>query len=183
MANNLKKAVVIYNLKRAVVIFVSLLIIIVLCSYSYLNFDKYDPSIKQFLNGMDKYEGKFSSNKGYIIYKGNETYLNSGNEEILLKYHRNNSTITKERFGYTTVEGYYRKPGYIEVVDYKNINYNFVKYIFSVLGFAIFLFFFLKEWKITKKGFVERNEDDEKREKEDEIREKIEEYRKKKKRE
>lgn len=139
------------KLLKSVLVIMSCLCIFFLCLYSYLNFDKYDPSVKQFLNNQDKYEGIMVVNIGDIINKEDKQYLRVDENYILLDF---KEKIPRTKFGKTRVLGHYRKPGYIEVVDYRNNNYHFVKYLLSFLGGMYVLFLIIKEWKITKKGLV-----------------------------
>lgn len=100
-------------------------------------------------------------------------YIKSGDEVILIKY---NEKIPKAKFGYTLLKGVYRiqkteepnkedylKNGngysqeyYIEVSEYWNNDYNYVKYIISFFALIYVIILFFKEWKVTIKGFVAR---------------------------
>ncbi|MBS3122417.1 hypothetical protein J4434_06055 [Candidatus Woesearchaeota archaeon] len=151
---------------------ICILALVWLCVNSYLNFDKYDPSIKQFLSNPDKYEGKIASHKGNVVYekegvKGvkdgsiaeEDMYLKSGSEMILIKY---KEKIPNAIFGYTLLKGAYKKSesneqkNYIEVSEYWNNDYNYVKYIISFIALIYVIFVFFREWKLTANGFIEK---------------------------
>lgn len=123
---------------------------------SYLNFDKYDPSIKQFLDNPDKYNGMIASHKGDIVYDEEKMYLKSSDELILLDY---KEKIPTAKFGYTLIKGIFRKDiekqeNYITVLEYWNNDYNYVKYIISFFALIYVMILFFKDWKLTIKGFV-----------------------------
>ena len=61
--------------------------------------------------------------------------------------------ITKPTLGETVIFANYGKDGKIRLIDYHNYNFNYVLYVISVLALVVFFVIFLKEWKITKRGF------------------------------
>jgi len=63
------------------------------------------------------------------------------------------SGIKRPIYGETLVYVHYRKDGIIELIDYHNYDYNYFLYIISFFAFIVFIIIFLKEWKITRRGF------------------------------
>lgn len=65
--------------------------------------------------------------------------------------------IKKPIFGETVVFVNYGRDGKITLIDYHNYNYNYLLYILSFFALVIFVIIFLKEWKITPRGFKDKN--------------------------
>ena len=62
----------------------------------------------------------------------------------------------KSVLGTTTIFGRF-KDGYIDLIALHNHNYNYFKYFLSIIGVAILIFYFGKEWKLNNFKFYPKN--------------------------
>jgi hypothetical protein len=103
-----------------------------------------------YIENPQKYGGFKTESFGKIInISEDHFYFNSGNENIKVF----GLGIKKPIFGETAVFLDYKKDGRIELIDYHNYDFNYFLYITSFLAIIVFITIFLKEWKITWKGF------------------------------
>lgn len=127
---------------------IAIILFIFLGVYSYSNYYKYYPSINDLLTNRLNYENKLISLAGSMKDKTNSSfYLVKGGDRIEVLFEK----PEYPKYGYVSVLGYY-KDGKIEAVSIHNHDYNHLKYVVSIIGFIIFIFFFFREWIITRRG-------------------------------
>lgn len=126
----------------------SLLLLTVLCLYSYYYHDRYYPSVSDFLGNPEKYDGMRIEAVGYARnVTSNSFYLE-----------RDGLTVKVIGFGvddgaYLGISGVLTKAGYIAGENYRlNCNY-LIKYVASFIGFLLLAIIFFREWKLTFRGF------------------------------
>jgi|SRR3989344_2101411 len=136
---------------RIVIFAIGVIGLLFLSIFSLTNYNHYYPSIKNFNDNPEKYEGITTEQHGVIkeINK-NEFIFSIGNQDILVK---SDFEIRKPKQGSVDIIGVFRKEGFIELKDIHYFDYNNSKYLTSVIGLIIFLFIFFKEWKLTFRGF------------------------------
>jgi len=128
-----------------------------LCTYTFINYDDHYPSIKGFSENPALYEGRIIEMEGRIIEKNNEYYiLSTSNIPVRLRYDW--SRWTPSESGTVALIGIMHRDFSIEVIDREPERDHMIKYYVSIIGFIIFLFIFLKDWRITLKGFKERHD-------------------------
>ena len=127
---------------------ISIISLILLSTYSFVQHVNYYPKIKDLLENPEKYHNKITKQTGQISPDTN--ILSSGGDKIRIK---SNIPLRKDIFGSTSIIGRFDKEGYIEIKEIHYSDYNNVKYFTSILGLFLFVYIFLKEWKITKRGF------------------------------
>jgi hypothetical protein len=111
---------------------------------------EYYPTIHDLLSNPERYHNLITEQTGVMQDVTSDSfYLKNGDARI--KVIGNN--IPELKSGYTSVLGKFDKDGFIELKDIRNHNYDSVKYIVSLIGFAIFIAIFFSEWKLTKGGF------------------------------
>lgn len=137
-------------MKTNIISIIALILFLILSIYMVLYYSFYYPSIDGLLSNPEKFHNKLVEQYGVVSDKVNDSfYLNRGNEKI--KVISNETEITKH--GYTNVYGVFKKEGYIQALKLHHHNYNNLKYFVSILAGLIFIYLFLKDWKITKGGF------------------------------
>tara|TARA_Y100000310_G_scaffold343159_1_gene449524 strand:- start:39617 stop:40036 length:420 start_codon:yes stop_codon:yes gene_type:complete len=129
---------------------ISIIGLILLSIYGLTQHDEYYPTIQDLKNNPEKYHNWLIEESGTVknIQNG-EFILVLGNEEILVK----NTNIRQPKQGSISLIGIFNKEGFIELQKIQYFDYNHYKYWISIIGLFIFLFIFLKEWKLTKRGF------------------------------
>ena len=126
----------------------ALIILILLSMYSLNQHSNYYPTIKDLLDNPERYHNKITEQGGRLsLEKGT---IRRGNEEIKIII---KEPLRNPKYGTVTIVGRFDKSGSIEVHDIHYSDYNNLKYFASIIGGAIFLYLFFKEWKITKRGF------------------------------
>lgn len=133
-----------------------ILAIIMLCIYSYLEYNKYYPSITAIKQNPEQYMEKIVEYRSGDITEINEagkTFIyTSGKESIQVNYSQN-FTPKPAISGQTSILVKLSQ-NYVELVDIHNHDYNSYKYLISVLGIIIFIYYFFKEWKFNKFRFI-----------------------------
>src|SRR3989344_3779187 len=120
----------------------------------------YDVRVKQniesssyltnYLNNPEKYSGNKVEYFGKIINISQDSlYFRAEGKEIKVY----GSGVKMPVLGETVVFLDFQKDGKIRIIDYHNYNYNYVIYLISFFALAVFVAIFLKEWKLTRKGF------------------------------
>lgn len=132
------------------------ILLISLCIFSYFDHNRIYPSIGYFLKTPPRYDGKINE---YFGSTSNQTkghfYLNSGDNKIKVLY-ENADRLRNTKFGPTSVKGVLKKEGHIELISIHRHDYNYIKYILSFFGLIFLTYILLKEWSITKKGFIDK---------------------------
>jgi len=129
---------------------VVLVLLITLVHYS-LVYGTNTFTIHDFLQNPHSYAG---SSKNIMA-----SYHNSFDGGFVVNY--NNELITifydqeyiPPRYGEVLVYGILQRDGTVKAVGVHNYNYNYILYIVSFLAGIFVLALFLKEWKITGRGF------------------------------
>tara|TARA_B100000315_G_scaffold250857_1_gene284483 strand:+ start:1211 stop:1666 length:456 start_codon:yes stop_codon:yes gene_type:complete len=107
-------------------------------------------TIEKYMENPQKFGGiKFEHMARIINISQDHFYVNLGNRDLKVM----GSGIKRPIYGETLVYVHYRKDGIIELIDYHNYDYNYFLYIISFFAFIVFIIIFLKEWKITWRGF------------------------------
>ena len=127
---------------------VLLFICLILYFYVCVNYFNYILSSKTIQENPEKYHNTNIQLIGVISDKTNDYFYLKGRD---LKFYYKN--VKEPKFGEITTLVTFKKQGYFEVIDIHYHNYSFVKYILSSLAAFLFIFIFLKEWKITLRGF------------------------------
>ena len=136
-----------------IVYFLAFIVLVSIMLYSYENYHKYYPSLATFQNDPESLEGVKAENCGIAEYVSkDQLVIRGGYERIQVK--ANNPRYPK--YGTVCVIGYYNKEGYIEAEDIRYNDYIFVKYFLSSLSILYIIYVFFKEWKLTRKGFIEK---------------------------
>ncbi len=133
-----------------------ILAIIMLCIYSYLEYNKYYPSPTAIKQNPEQYMGKIVEYRSGDITEINEaektfTYT-SGKDSIQVKYSQN-FTPKPTIIGQTSILVKLGQNS-LELIDIRNHDYNSYKYLISIIGIIIFIYYFFKEWKFNKFGFM-----------------------------
>lgn len=133
-------------------------ILILMGGYSYVYHNKFYPSIYELLENPEEHEGKIIEYKdGHIIdfhNPKNEFVYSSGKYKINVRFN-GDLQPQKSLLGTTTIFGKF-KNGYIELIALHNHNYNYFKYLLSIIGVAIPLFYLGKEWNLSGLKFYPR---------------------------
>lgn len=134
--------------KGFIILLLSIIILINLYSYFYHN--KLYPSIDELLKNPSVHNNRLVEYRsGDIVsfnFPENELVYKSGKDSINVMYD-DGIRPHKSKFGNTVIFGVF-KDGHIQLINLHNNNYNYVKYIISVIGITIFLFYLIKEWEI-----------------------------------
>lgn len=151
---------------KIIIVLVCLIALGGLCYNSYITFYRYAPTINQFLESPDRFEGKLGYNRGQISYQDNLTLFTSGKEIMILEWHETPKIepqkIPPAKFGTSMVLGYYKRPNIIQVINFRNENYNYLKYIVSLFAVIFVIYMFFREWKITWQGIESKDKEKEK---------------------
>lgn len=142
--------------KNKKIMFIAYLLVFALI----ITFLAYDVKVKRnvesssyltnYLNNSEKYGGSKVEYFGKVInISQNYFYFRSGSKEIKIY----GSGIKMPVLGETIVFLDFQKDGKIRMIDYHNYDYNYIIYIISFFALIVFVVIFLKEWKLTKKGF------------------------------
>lgn len=128
-----------------------------LCTYVFLNYERYYPLITGFSQDPSSYEGRVIELEGKIVEREGRYYIAStSNIPVEIKYDWSKEGSSKP--GSAVILGVLHKEGIIEVLGIHPRKHHMVKYYVSGLGIIIFLFIFFKEWRVSLKGFKERGE-------------------------
>jgi hypothetical protein len=115
-----------------------LLSLALLFTYSYFWHNNYYPSISELLRNPKQIDKLVELRGGEIVEFHNTEKVfiyQDGNDRIDVKY--NDKQIPKKSIlGRTSIYGRYENR-YIELISIHNNNYNFLKYIVSIIGFII----------------------------------------------
>ena len=118
--------------------------------YSYTYHNEFYPSIYSLGKLPERQIGRLVELRGGEITRiddtNNEFIYQLGTDSIRVKYHSEYSP-RKTLLGKTYLLGIYRD-GFIELIKIHNNDYNYMKYIVSVIGLVILLFYIVKEWRL-----------------------------------
>lgn len=135
---------------KALFILIGITGLVLLSIFSLTNYNNYYPSIKDLNENPERYNKILTEQYGLIEeIKEDSFILVSGDSKILVKA----NNIRKPIQGSVNILGVFNKDGFIELEDIHYSDYNNTKYLASIIGLLLFLFIFLKEWKITSGGF------------------------------
>lgn len=82
----------------------------------------------------------------------NHFYLYTGASNVKIES-SNIPNVKEARYGESVVHILRRGDGTFIALGYHNYDYNYLLYFLSFIAFIIFLVIFLKEWKLTLRGF------------------------------
>lgn len=125
----------------------SLILLLVLCIYSYTTFGKTYVSVSSFLANPHKFDNVSIGVSGKVINKTNNYfYLSSFSDKIMIHYKNAEKIKINDLY---SVKGVYNKKGYIEAKELRKVDFIYLKYFLSFLGFIYFLHLLLRQWKIS----------------------------------
>ena len=130
-----------------------LLVFFSLLSYEfYLSKPYYPATIGEFASSPSKYEGAETEFTGPLINLSEAHFYMSVNQ-VPLKVYFSGQKAPKAGQVYARV--ILNRDATATALETHNMDYNYLKYYVSALGFILFLLIFFKEWKIKKLRFVE----------------------------
>jgi hypothetical protein len=126
-----------------------------LCCHSYIFFEeKQYIALTTYLDNPARYEGKEGLLYGRIVSLTDDGFmLNSNSAEIRVIYDK---PVGMTLLGSAALFGTYTDNTFraqrVQVVNFLQF-----KFLLSIIGLAIVLHYFVKEWKMTSRGIGERN--------------------------
>ena len=104
------------------------------------------------MSSLSKYEGAETEFTGHLINLSEDYFYMSVNQVPLKVYF---SGQKSPKSGQIYAHIILNRDLTATAIETHNMNYNYLKYYVSALGFILFLLIFFKEWKIKKLRFVE----------------------------
>lgn len=115
---------------------------------------KYSFTMHDFLLEPQKYAGQTRNIMGVYqepTKKGFSIIYNKEKVEIIYdKEHQ------APKYGEILIFGELQRDGTVKALGVHNYNYNFLLYLLSFIAGIIIIVVFFREWKLTKKGFVDK---------------------------
>lgn len=118
----------------------------------YLNKRFYQPTIDEFFRQPSKFKGSKVEFAGHVLNTSTDSFYMSINRRALKVYH---PEFEPPRLGQLSALLELNADGTATAIQVHNYSYNYLKYLVSLLGFALFLYIFLKEWKFKGWRFIE----------------------------
>lgn len=141
--------------KKIFVLFSLLFLVVVLvyaCFDSYYHFNDLYPSVADFNDDPERYDGVEIEKVGVMKDLENNTFiLVVKSRDVLVKSF--NENVKQVKKGTVIVNGVCNKEGYIELTDIHYSPYHFIKYAISFIALIVAFVYLIKEWKLTKRGF------------------------------
>ena len=130
--------------------------------YSYTYHNEFYPSIYSLSGIPEKQTNRLVELRGGEITEidkaNNEFVYKLGADSIKVKYNPEHP-LRKTIHGRNYLLGIYRE-GFIELIEFHNNDYNYIKYIVSVFGLVILLYYLVKEWRLKGVRLCPKNQYD-----------------------
>lgn len=112
----------------------------------------YPPTIDEFLNNPQKYEGRITEFTGPVASTSSDSFVMVINQKSLKIYY---TLYEKPKLGqiYSLVR--LNADGTSNAIKIHELSYNYIKYAVSFIALIIFLYIFFRDWKFKKWRFVE----------------------------
>ncbi len=147
--------------KNSLLIILSITILLILNTYSYLFHNKFYPSLYEVKNTPQQYQNMLIEYKGgdlIAISPSEKKFTYQEGEETIDVNYNDNHSPRKSIFGKTSIFGSVRNDE-IDLIDMHNHDYNYFKYLISVFGFVILFYYLFKEWKFSNWRLSPKSED------------------------
>ena len=147
-------------MKKTLIMFILILSLILIDTYSYLFHNDYYPSIYALHESPEKHQNKLVEYSGGDIISINpadkEFIYQEGNDKINFQYQETQNP-KKSILGKTSVFGRFTD-NYISLLGIHNHNHNYFKYLLSIFGVVIFVYYLFKEWELKGLKFHPKKE-------------------------
>jgi len=141
------------NVSKGILTVFLIILLFYICLDSYYYLDNLYPSISTFKTNPEIYDGIKIEKVGRMKDIRNNTFtLRVGMNEVMVK--ADYSGIEPVKKGVVIVNGVYNKEGHIDMTNIHYSHYHDIKYLISLVGLIIVAIYFVREWRLTKRGFM-----------------------------
>ncbi|MDP6547558.1 MAG: hypothetical protein QF917_01195 [Candidatus Woesearchaeota archaeon] len=130
--------------------FLFILTVLTLSLYYLVVYDSQAPSADNFFPNPELYSGQKLEFAGRVLNHTNDYFYMKTNQRILKVYY---PALNPPKFGQIEVITVLNADGTLTAAAVHNSDFNYFKYLLSLLTIPLFLFIFFREWKIKNWRF------------------------------